>query len=1104
LVVQNKQLLVEARKEAARRQHAEDRLRNVSLILRNAPVPIMIYNAEGIIEFVNPTFTELSGYSSESVLRSHVFDLGEATSKKNKEIWDVISSGSQWQGEILNRKENGDTYWVASSISPVKDAVGRITHYVEVHKDISERKRAEETIEIEKARSQQYLDIAGVGFVALEGDGQIALANQQSLVLLGYEEGELSGRDWFETCLPEKDRHSAREAFEKWMSGEDKVAENYENTILTKSGRERIVAWHTTLLHSPAGEIVGMLSSGEDITERKQAEEEVRRRNRELTLLNQVIFAASSSSGPQSVFETTCRELALAFNVPQVTAALLDDTGEKLEVVAEYRESGRPSGLDVEIPVKDNPAMQAVIESKEPLAIVEAQTDPRMAPIHDLMQAWGVASLLILPLVAGDRVVGTIGLDSLERRVFTDEEKTLGSSAAKAASQVLESARLLEETQMRARHQETLNSIIAESVSATDLPTLLERSLIHTLVSLGMEHGAIWIAGLSYVHGLPRQLSQAMSRLNEIAREGTVDLTKSLVADDFLHSRPKSQWSEIAALLVGHGIRACVTIPITVDGQPYGWLTLAVKEPTVWSREEVSLAETIGQQLGDAAARLYLLQQTKDQAQRIQHIMDTVSEGLLLLDAEKKVVLANPLAQEYLALLGEEGQEEPLEQLGSKPIEELLGPPPKGSQHHELVVSEPKKRIFEVIANSTGTGPFSGGWALALRDVTEVRWQQKYQQQKERLATVGQLAAGIAHDFNNIMAVIVLYSDILLRSSDMPAKTAERLTVINEQARHAARLTDQILGFSRSLVMERKPVDLLSFVLGLIHLLERTLPEGIDINLDYDDSDHFVKADITRLQQAFMNLALNARDAMPEGGTLKIDLRRFVLEEDERPLVPDMVPGEWIRLTFSDTGTGISTDRLPHIFEPFYTTKSPGEGSGLGLAQVYGIVNQHDGHVDVISKQGEGTTFSIYLPAAVLPSTGPLPPLETGPLLGGQETILLVEENEVTGNAVKVALEREGYTVLQAREARDALTLFEEHADDVSLVITDLVLPSRNGKSLNNVLQEKKPGLKVIVITGYMFDGGSEAMAKQGVSAWLQKPFSMEIISTTVRKVLDL
>ncbi|MGB3717237.1 MAG: response regulator [Candidatus Promineifilaceae bacterium] len=1104
LVVQNKRLLVEVRRETIKRQQAEERLRSVSLILKNAPVPIMIFNAEGIIEFVNPMFTQLTGYSSDRVLRTPVFDLGENTNQKNKEIWDVISSGHQWRGEILNRKENGEHYWVASSISPIQDAVGRITHFVEVHKDISERKRAEETIRVEKARTQQYLDIAGVGFIALDHEGCIALANKQSLVLLGYEEMELIGRNWFKTCLPERDRQSALNVFEKLMSGEVEVAKNHENTIVTRSGQERTVAWHTTLLTNTAGDIVGLLSSGEDITGRKQAEEEIRRSNRELTLLNQVIIAASSSKGPLSVFETTCRELALAFDVPQAAAALLDEKGEKLQVVAEYRAGGRPSGLQVEIPVEGNPATQTVLESKLPLAIADAQTDPRMAPLHELMRERGVKSLLIIPLVVGDRVVGTIGLDALERRVFTDEEKALGSSAAKAAAQVLESARLLEETRIRARHQETLNSIIAESVNATDLPTLLEKALTHTLRSLGMEHGAIRIAGLSWVQDLPRQLGQAMNRLIQSAREGDINLTKTLVVEDFLHTLPSSQWGEIATILGSKGIRACITVPITAEGQPYGWLTMAAKEARTWSREEVSLAEAIGQQLGDAAARLYLLQQTKEQAQRIQHIMDTVSEGLLLLDDEQKVALANPLAQEYLALLGDGDQDAPLEHLGNRPIKEFLGPPPKGSQHHELVVQEPSRRIFEVTANSTGTGPFSGGWALALRDVTEARWQQQYQQQKERLATVGQLAAGIAHDFNNIMAVIVLYSDILLKSTNLSLKTQERLIVINEQARHAARLTDQILSFSRSLVMEKKPVDLLSFVMGLVHLLERTLQESIGINLDYDDSDHFVNADITRLQQAFMNLALNARDAMPDGGSLKLDLRRLVVKTNQKPFVPDMLPGEWIRLIFSDTGTGISTDSLPHIFEPFFTTKSPGEGSGLGLAQVYGIVNQHDGHIDVVSKKDKGTTFTIYLPAAVLPRTGPLTPIETGPFTGGQETLLLVEDSEATGTAVKVALEGEGYSVLQARDGREALTLFDEHADEISLVITDLVMPGMGGEALNGVLQEKKPGLKVIVITGYMFDGGSEALAKQGVSAWLQKPFTMDMIAHKVRKVLDM
>jgi signal transduction histidine kinase/CheY-like chemotaxis protein len=711
--------------------------------------------------------------------------------------------------------------------------------------------------------------------------------------------------------------------------------------------------------------------------------------------------------------------------------------------------------------------------------------------------------MLILPVIVGDQVVGTIGLDALEHRVFTTEEISLGNNAAKAAAQVLESAQLLEETRIRAKHQEALNTIIADSVSATDLPNLLELALTHTLRYIGVELGAIWIAGLYRVHGLPHHIGQEMSHIIQEARTGAINLSSTLVAEDIELLKIDSQWAEISGLMGKNSIRAYIIAPITSDGQPFGWMSLAAKEPRRWTSEEISLAEAIGRQLGEAAARLYLLQQTEEQALRIQHIMNTVSEGLLLLDSERKVALANPLAQEYLSLLSDGDLNVPLDQLGNKRVEELLKPPPKGLHHHELVIRTPNHRIFEVTANSTGTGPLAGGWALALRDVTEVRWQQKYQQQKERLATVGQLAAGIAHDFNNIMAVIVLYSDIVLKSSYLPEKTQERLTVINEQAQHAARLTDQILSFSRSLVMERRPVDLLSFIKGLVQLLERTLPESIGIDLDYDESDHFVSADITRMQQAVMNLALNARDAMPDGGTLGLDLRGLRLEAHQRPLVPDMLPGDWVRLIVSDTGTGIHSESLPHIFEPFFTTKAPGEGSGLGLAQVYGIVNQHDGFIDVSSRVNKGTTFTIYLPAAVLPSTGPLTPFETAPLGGGNETLLLVEDSEATADALRAALEDEGYTVLQTTDGKQALDLFEQRRAEIALVITDLVMPGMGGEALNKALQEKQPGLKVIVITGYLFEGGGDALAEQGVSAWLQKPFSMDMLSQKVRLVLD-
>ena len=292
---------------------------------------------------------------------------------------------------------------------------------------------------------------------------------------------------------------------------------------------------------------------------------------------------------------------------------------------------------------------------------------------------------------------------------------------------------------------------------------------------------------------------------------------------------------------------------------------------------------------------------------------------------------------------------------------------------------------------------------LVLNDVTREREIRTQLQQHERLAAVGQLAAGIAHDFNNIMATIILYAQMASRSPELGERNRERMSVINQQGWHATRLIEQILDFSRRSVSERQPLDLVPLLKEQVELLKRTLPEIIRIDTVYGAGAHTIDADPTRIQQMLTNLAVNARDAMLGGGTLRIELERAKVEAGRSPLLPEMEPGRWVCLTVSDTGTGISPDVLPHIFEPFFTTKGPGAGSGLGLAQVHGIVGSHGGRIGVDSQPGEATTFTIYLPALVAaPEQEPAPEVSGLPVGSGQ-TILVVEDDAALRAALTIS-----------------------------------------------------------------------------------------------------
>jgi signal transduction histidine kinase/ActR/RegA family two-component response regulator len=372
---------------------------------------------------------------------------------------------------------------------------------------------------------------------------------------------------------------------------------------------------------------------------------------------------------------------------------------------------------------------------------------------------------------------------------------------------------------------------------------------------------------------------------------------------------------------------------------------------------------------------------------------------------------------------------------------------------------------------------------------------------QERLAAVGQLAAGIAHDFNNILVPINLYTEMLLLESKISESGREGLTTILEQAKRAASLTEQILDFSRSAVMDSQILNLSSFLNEFMKIIRRTLPETIFIDLVTDGDDFGIRADPARMQQVFMNLALNARDAMPRGGELRIELSRLIVKPTGPPPYRDMASGEWIRVMVSDNGVGIQPDQLQRIFEPFYTTKEPGNGTGLGLAQVYGIVKQHGGYIHVESHPEDGTIFIIYLPALAGEEEEEPTPEEETTIMGQLETILVVEDDGAAQKAVRDTLKTLNYRVLTANNGSEAMEIVER--DKVDLVLSDLVMPEMGGVELFKILKKEFPEIKMLVMTGYPLKGGTKELIGRSQLDWLQKPLDMETLTTMVGKMLS-
>jgi two-component system cell cycle sensor histidine kinase/response regulator CckA len=577
----------------------------------------------------------------------------------------------------------------------------------------------------------------------------------------------------------------------------------------------------------------------------------------------------------------------------------------------------------------------------------------------------------------------------------------------------------------------------------------------------------------------------------EALRQGQV-----LVVEDVLDQTTSSTGVQV---LQANGLRSYIHVPLISEGELIGCLNLGAKSPSAFAPEHQDIAREVADHLAVALHQARLRSVLEAEQQRLGALVEHLPEGIFLLDGERRVLLHNPVAETYLPTLTGDDVGDVLTHLADCPVEELLQSPPEGPWH-ELEVPG---RVFEAVAQPVAGEAEIGRWVLLVRDVTEEREIQRRVQQQERLAAVGQLASGVAHDFNNIIATIILYTQLLLRTQDLSSKSCERLMTISQQAMHATNLIDQILDFSRRSVLERRPMDLVPLFKELVKLLERTLPENIRVELDYEPSEYIVNADPTRMQQVIMNLALNGRDAMPKGGELRIGLGRVQTQPGETPPLPEMKPGAWVGVTVSDTGTGIPPDVLPHIYEPFFTTKAPGQGSGLGLAQVYGIVTQHEGCIDLKSHVGHGTTFILYLPALPVLQRESLAPEVTALAMGRGETILVVEDDPVTRTALRDTLEMLDYRVLVATNGREAMRVFEQHAKELALVVSDLVMPEMGGKDLVRKLKQVDPHLKALAITGYVLGEDAQELREEGIPEIVRKPFKVSTLAEAIRRVLD-
>ena len=777
-------------------------------------------------------------------------------------------------------------------------------------------------------------------------------------------------------------------------------------------------------------------------------------------------------------------------------------------------------------PVSGSPdSLARVLRGEIPYYLTQDYQADALPIPNPLMQS--VSAHAIVPLRCGTRIIGALTVDNLlSSHPITERNVESLQLFAGYAAVAIENARLYQETQEAAARERLINRLLTasrESLNVDDIVTLTVQELGRAL-NVDRCYVAFWDEITRSLHIAPRHQYRAREDVYLIP-EQVIPEPGNVVIETVCGRGQMMSVPDVTFLPPGAhhavyertGARAALYAPIKRHSIIVGMVVLTqVGRVRLWTEEEQRIAQAAAEQLGIALESAFLFRRMQQSEERLRKVIQSAAMYIAIMDCEGRLLLVNHEAERILGCAGDEAIGRNFFELAypdpddrARQVEVFRAALDGGQpvQGYETVVSARDGVRRHLLCNinllRSPQGTIESVLYVGL-DWTERKALEEQLRQAQKMESLGTLAGGIAHDFNNLLTGILGYASLALSQMSPDDPNHSAVAAIEETAQQAANLTQQLLSVSRRTTAEMRPANFNAVIEGLWQLLRRTIPASITMELRLSDTPLTVKGSEDQLGQVLMNLCVNARDAMPDGGALHVETRRVTLGEDDCRSIFDATPGDYARLTVADTGTGMSQSTLARIFDPFFTTKEIGKGTGLGLAMVYGIVKAHDGFIQVNSKLGQGTTFCIYLPLVDKPTVAVVEKQEniTHAPQQGSETILFVDDEDTVRSLAGNILKMLGYRVISARDGCEALEIYQQKQSEIDLVLTDLTMPQMSGQELCGVLRRINPLVKIIVSSGYNLREDDNSVLEENIRT-LPKPYRLREMARVIREVLD-